>query len=424
MKLVKQYLVKDSSEDFKELDALTFHTKNIYNATLYRWRQALIKDKKILSQHENYELLKEQNCYREIPQNVAASTFNLVQQNIKAHFCALESYEKDPSKFTGKPHLPKYKDPKKGRTVATFTTRVLPKKKAKIDGFIRFTGLNFNLKSDIPKDDICQVRFEPRDGSVVVEVVYEKNCEPKIKNNNRAAIDLGVNNLAAITSNVAEPLIINGRPLKSINQFFNKRKAALQSSLEKRAKKKAPDGAKKKWSKKLSRLQSKRNRKIKDYMHKASKKVCNFCLENKISILAIGKNDGWKQNANMNDANNQNFVQIPFEQFISMVKYKCELKGITVKTTNEAYTSVCSFLDEEAAKFHKTYKGKRVKRGLFKTAKGIKLNADINGSFSILKKAFPSICANELWDRGLVVSPKIFTPDREYIRKDKIHNFI
>ena len=423
MKLVKQYLVKEGGEDFKELDALTFHTKNVYNATLYCWRQALIKDKKILSPHENYDLLKEQKCYREIPQNVAASTFNLVQQNIKAHFCALESYKKDPSKFTGKPRLPKYKDPKKGRMVATFTTRVLPKKKAKIDGFIRFTGLNFKLKSDILVDNICQVRFVPRDRSVIVEVIYEKDCEPKIENENRAAIDLGVNNLAAITSNVVKPLIINGRPLKSINQFFNKRKAALQSSLEKRAKK-APIRAKKKWSKRLSQLQSKRNRRIKDYMHKASKKVCDFCLENKISILAIGKNDGWKQNANMSDANNQNFVQIPFEQFISMVKYKCELKGITVKTTNEAYTSKCSFLDDETVRSHKTYKGKRVKRGLFKTAKGIKLNADANGSFNILKKAFPDIRASEIWDRGLVVSPKIFTPDREYIRKDKIHNFI
>jgi putative transposase len=417
MMLVKQYLVKEGDESFKELDSLTFRAKNVYNSTLYYWRQALIKDEKCLSQHENYEQLKERDCYREMPQNVAASTFNLVQQNIKAYFCALESYKKDPSKFTGKPHLPKYKDPIKGRMVAVFNSRVLPKKKAKIDGFIRFTGLNFKVKSDIPVEAINQVRFVPRDRAVVVEIVYEKDCEPKVENDNRAAIDLGVNNLATLTSNVTIPLVINGRPIKSINQFFNKRKAALQSNLNKRAKKK--------WSKKLSRLQSKRNRRIKDYMHKASKKVRDFCLENKISILAIGKNDGWKQNANMGDANNQNFVQIPFEQFISMVKYKCELKGITVKMTNEAYTSKCSFLDEENLKSHKTYKGKRIKRGLFKTSKGLRLNADVNGSFNILKKAFPNVSTSELWNRGLVVSPKILTPDREcYIRKDKIHNFI
>lgn len=399
MILCKQYHIKPNSPHYKELDDLTFRVKNIYNSTLYAWRQYLFDEEKFQNKKENYLKLKTSDCYRDIPQNVAAATFNLVHQNISSYFAALRAYKKDPSKFTGRPKMPKYKDPKSGRCVAIFNTRVLPKRKARKDGCIRFTGLDFKIKSEIPVDLINHVRFVPRDKYIVVEVVYEKEVDTQKENGNHAAIDLGVNNLATITSNVAQPKIISGRPAKSINQFFNKQKAKIQSTLERRNKKK--------WSKKLSRMQKKRNMKLKDYMHKASKKVVEYCKENKVTVLTIGKNNGWKTSAHLGKKNNQNFVQIPFNQFIQMIEYKAQLAGISCRLVEEAYTSKCSFIDDEEIGFHRTYKGDRIKRGLFKSSDGTTINADVNGSFNILKKAIPELSHKKVRDRGLMVSPTV-----------------
>lgn len=400
MKLVEQHIVKKSDAAFKELDNLCFASKNIYNSTLYAWRQELINNNRFLSSTDNYRLIKELECYKRLPQNVAVSTFNLVGQNIKAYFAAIREFKKDPEKFNGKPGLPKYKDAKDGRCVAIFNERVLPKKQAKKDGLIRFTGLNYSVKSSVPVEKINQVRFVPRDDYIVVEIVYDKEVEAqRIFNKNCAGIDIGLNNLATVTSNVSTPFILNGKPLKSINQFFNKKKANKLSILEKRNKKKT--------SKKLRRLQNKRNNKIKDYMHKASKKVVEFCIKKNITLLVIGKNDNWKQSLNLGAKTNQNFTNIPHARFIDMVKYKCEMHGIAVKVTEESYTSKCSFIDGEEIKKQKIYMGKRTKRGLFVSNDGTKINADCNGAYNILRKVVQTISYRDLLDRGLVVSPAI-----------------
>ena len=402
MNLVEQHIIEKSNSSFKELDDLCFKSKNIYNSTLYLWRQKLINDKNFISSKESYKLIKELNSYTEIPQNVAVATFNLVYQNIRAYFASLKSFKRNPNSFSGLPRMPKYKNSENGRCIAIFNKRVIPKKNARKDGIIRFTGLNFSVKSKIPVDAINQVRFIPKDGLIVVEIVYTVNTISKEFNGLCAAIDLGLNNLATITSNNAKPIIINGKPLKSVNQFFNKKKTKIQSTLQKRNKKK--------WSKKLARLQRKRNNKVKDYLHKAGKKVIDYCLVNNITLLAIGKNNSWKQSINLGSKNNQNFVQIPHSKLIQIIKYKCELKGVKVEITEESYTSKCSFIDNEEIKNHKEYKGKRQNRGLFISNNGTKINADCNGSFNILRKVIPSTHYNELRDRGLVVSPVVILP--------------
>ena len=196
-------------------------------------------------------------------------------------------------------------------------------------------------------------------------------------NNDRyCSIDLGLNNLATIGSNVIKPIIINGKPLKSINQFYNKRVSNLKSKLK--------DG--KKTSRRIKSLTDKRNNKIKDYLHKASTLLVNQLVSNDLNTLIIGNNKSWKQDINIGKRNNQNFVQIPHSTFIKMLEYKCKLRGINVLITEESYTSKCSFLDNEDIKKQKEYKGRRIKRGLFKSSKGILINADVNGSLNILKK--------------------------------------
>lgn len=173
--------------------------------------------------------------------------------------------------------------------------------------------------------------------------------------------------------------IINGKKLKSINQYYNKKKAYIQQELEKR------NGKKK--SKRLSRLNLKRNNKVKDYMHKASKRIVEECISQNITTVVVGHNDGWKQEVDLGKKNNQNFVNIPFDTFISMLKYKSERQGLRFIVVNESHTSKCSSLDLETVEHHEMYTGKRVKRGLFRTHSGILLNADINGAYNIMRKA-------------------------------------
>lgn len=222
-----------------------------------------------------------------------------------------------------------------------------------------------------------EVRVLPRNNHHIVEVVYkviEKELKPD--NGRYASIDLGLNNLATVSSNVVKPFIINGRPLKSINQYYNKEVARLQSLLKDN----------KRTSKRIYNITLKRNNKVKDYLHKSSKTIMNFLVSNNISTLVIGYNEEWKQNINLGRRNNQSFVNVPFYTFIKQLEYKCKLEGINVITTEESYTSKCSFLDSEPLRKHNVYKGKRIKRGLFKSAKGKFINVDLNGSLNILRK--------------------------------------
>lgn len=216
----------------------------------------------------------------------------------------------------------------------------------------------------------------------MVEVVYEQDAEQEPVNPDvYAGIDLGINNLATLTSNKSGfvPRIVNGRPVKSINQNYNKRRADLQSKL-------AKEDAKRHTSKRLERITNKRTRKIDHYLHTASKRIIDLLVSEGIGTLVIGYNQEWKQEVNIGKRNNQNFVHIPFARFIHMLTYKAELVGIQVRMTEESYTSKCSFLDFESIGKHDVYVGKRVKRGLFRSADGHCYNADVNGSYNITRK--------------------------------------
>lgn len=205
--------------------------------------------------------------------------------------------------------------------------------------------------------------------------VKEKNLMSD--NGNYLGIDIGLDNLASCVSNNGSCFIINGRPLKSINQYYNKRLAFLKSKLKDN----------KQISKRIRLLTNKRNNKIKDYLHKASRILINHVVSNGINTIIIGHNKCWKQEINIGKRNNQNFVSIPFNMFISMISYKATLEGINVKIVEESYTSKCSFLDNERICKHESYKGRRAKRGLFKTSFGKIINADINGAFNIIRKS-------------------------------------
>ena len=225
-----------------------------------------------------------------------------------------------------------------------------------------------------------------------------------------AAIDLGLTNLATITTNVKglTPIIVNGNPLKSINQFYNKQKAVLQSELQKQ-------NPKRFISNRLNKLTAIRNNKVDTYLHQASRTIIKYLLQNQIGTLVIGNNAQWKTNINIGKKNNQNFVQIPHTKFIKQLTYKAQLLGITVIITEESYTSKASFLDRDLIPKYKegqkhSFSGLRVKRGLYKSANGTLINADVNGSLNILRKAIPNVFAEGI--EGLGVIPFRFTPGK------------
>jgi len=236
----------------------------------------------------------------------------------------------------------------------------------------------------------------------VIEVIYEQPIQQLVDGEAVAGVDVGLNNLAAVTSSQKgfRPFLINGRPVKAVNNYYNKKKAELQSFLK----------GNRKTSNRIQRLSTKRGFKIDDYLHKSSRLIINRLVENNISTIVIGKNENWKQEISIGKVNNQNFTSVPHAKFIEMLTYKAELVGIKVIITEESYTSVASFLDGDFLPVYgsseaKTAKfsGRRVRRGLYKSKSGVKFNADVNGSYNIIRKVVPDAFCNGI--EGVVVHP-------------------
>ena len=398
MKLVEQHIIKSNNLIYKELDNLCFLSKNLYNQALYRIRQQFFEDKSFKNYYElNRELHDENQVdYRALPANSSQETLKLVNQNYSSFFKSLQKHIKGVK-------IPGYLDKTKGRQIVVYNHMTLPSNLLE-KGIIKLPKTNIQFKTK--QKNIRQVRIVPKNNYIVLEVIYESSIKELLKDNKRyMSIDLGIDNLASCSSNVSKSFIINGKPVKSINQFYNKKKAKLQTELELKNKKKS--------SKQIQNLTLKRNNKIKDYFHKASKYIVNQLVNQSINTLIIGKNDGWKQETNIGNVNNQNFTQIPHLMFINQLKYKCQLEGINVIEQEESYTSKVSFFDNDFIPVYgqndELFKssGKRIKRGLYKASSGLVLNADINGSLNIMRKYLNEVC-NDLIspaNRGLVMNP-------------------
>ena len=380
MYLVEQHIISVNDKRYKDLDRICFLSKNLYNAALYEIKQEFLRTGKWIRYTSLDRKLKDEDNfdYRAISAASSQQILMSLDKSLKSYFFAIKAWKRDNKKCTGCPKFPKYKHKTKGRNVFPYSYAQFKHR----DNYIFFPkkeGLS-PLKTNCKEGSVKQVRFVPKPDCYIIEVVYESKVKEQLPDNNRVmSIDLGVNNLASIVTNVSKKaILIDGRKLKSINQYYNKKKSKIQQQLKK------TNG--KENSRRLMSLTRKRNNKVKDYLHKASKEIINICLEDNITTLIVGHNDGWKQNTNLGKRNNQNFVSIPFETFISMLRYKSERQGLRFVEVNESHTSKCSSFDLEPVEHHDPYVGKRVKRGLFKTKDGILLNADINGSYNIMRK--------------------------------------
>ena len=366
---------------WKLIDEMCFNSKNLYNYANYIIRQEYIENNKYIPYMELNYKLKTHQQYKDCMSQPANCTLRLLNKNWKSFFEILERYQQNPNKFLGRPQLPKYLK-KDGRYLWMIPNNSCYYDKRKSELCFRIKKLQSVKWRCRCLGRLIQVRFVPCGCVYVMEIVYEIEVPDTIETSKRiVGIDLGVNNLITASNNIGkEPFIINGKILKSINQFYNKRRSRILLELNSRNNQH--------WSKELDVITQKRFNRVKNYVHNASSYVIKWCIENQIDTIVIGHNDKWKQRTNMGKSNNQKFLFIPYDMLIGQLKYKCENNGIRFIETEESYTSGTSFLDGELPCKEYYNKKRRVKRGLFKSNKGL-INSDVNGSLQIIKKAFP-----------------------------------
>ena len=393
----ERHIIRKGGHNYLEVQTVCHLSKNLYNYVNYILRQSFFETGTIPGEYEiSTKLAKEnQDDFRALPAQVSQQTIKLLFRAWKSFFSTLKAYKKDKSRFNRNPKPPKYKD-KNGYFVTVFTNQYTKVK----DNKIHFS--KDVIQPIITKTStIKQVRIIPATACFIVEVVYEKDVQVTEKiAGSVAAIDLGLNNFVTFLDNQGnKPFIINGKGIKSYNQYFNKKKAELQSKLPKNVYS----------SKQLLQLNFKRNMFIQNFIHQASSIILKTLLARKIETLVIGYNENWKQNITLGKRTNQQFVQIPYKTFVDKLMYKCEDYGIKVILTEEAYTSKVDHLAGEEMHKHKTYKGKRIHRGLFLSSTGIAINADINGALGIMRKVF-SESAKQIADSGVAFTPVIIQP--------------
>ena len=398
---VEKHIIRQNHPHYAMLREFCHLSKNLYNHACYEVRQAFFREGKWLRYDALDRLLKADRAFPDyacMPSaQCAQQTLRLLDNNWKSFFSSIRDWKENPGKYRGRPRLPGYLK-KDGLYQLVLTNQNCRLKDGVLQfpkSFMGFTVMPvFTKRGDL--SSFQQARFIPHRSRIVLELVYNVKIPGRKPDNGRhAGIDIGVNNLAAVCNSAGLPAFcINGRPLKSVNQYYNRRSARCREVLKRMNK---AD-----WSRRMDGLTEKRNRKVEDYLHKASRRIVDFCVENDIRSIVIGKNDGWKQDSRLSKKNNQHFVQIPFARFIGMIRYKAEEKGIAVILTEESYTSGTSFIDNEQPTKEYYNRARRLYRGLFRSENGTLINADLNGAYQILKKAFPIE-----WDRGCGLHPVV-----------------
>jgi len=407
--MVKQKIKHLSKEEYSILRGLCHTAKNLANEAIYNVRQYYFTEGEYLKYEKNYALLKDSPNYKMLNSNMAQQILKEVDGSFKSFFGLLKLAKKGKYSFRSC-KLPHYL-PKDG-----FTTLVI--------GFVRLNGNKLVLpysntfrKAHKPVEitippvlidkHVKEIRIVPKSGARFFEIqyIYENECvQGNLNQNNALALDLGVDNLVTAVSNRGKSFIIDGRKLKSVNQWFNKENARLQRIKDKQ-------GDKRRTTNHQKALADKRNRQVNDYMGKTAKMIINYCITHDIGTLVTGYNETFQRNSDMGKKNNQNFVGIPYGRLRFKLEYLCELNGIIFVKQEESYTSKASFWDNDIIPVYNadnpqsySFSGKRIQRGMYRTIDGKLLNADVNGALNILKKS-SVVGLDALYSRGEVDTP-------------------
>ena len=406
---VKQQVKHLSKEDYLALRELSHTAKNLANQAIYNVRQYYFTEGEYLNYQKNYALLKDSENYKILNSNMAQQILKEVDGSFKSFFGLLKLAKKGKYAFRDC-KLPHYL-PKDG-----FTTLVI--------GFVRLNDNKLIVpfsraykKSHKPVEitippvlagrHIKEIRIIPKANARFFEIQYTyviERVQRNLNQNNALAIDLGINNLATCVTSTGKSFIIDGRRLKSINQWFNKENARLQSIKDKQ-------GFGKRATNRQKAIARDRNNKVNDYMSKAARMVINYCISNDIGTLVVGYNETFQRGSNLGKQVNQSFVNIPYGKLRDKFQYLCELNGIVFVKQEESYTSKASFWDKDDIPTYNAdnpqeyeFSGKRIHRGLYKTKDGIMCNADVNGALNILRKS-SVVDLSALYGRGEVDTP-------------------
>jgi putative transposase len=395
---VKKNLLRATAKQYKFLRHLSRASKNLYNATLYLVRQHYFNCGEYLDHVQAYFQIREEEVYKSLPSDPAQQTMKMVDRAFKSFFGLLRA--KRNGQYNEPISPPKYLDKngyfalvfpcREGRMKDQFRTLV-PKHLQEKFGFKQFVVAK---PEQLAGKTIKEVRIIPRVNHFEIEWVYEEEPQPQELDNKRTlGIDLGVNNFAAcVDSKSGRSFILDGRKIKSLNRYFNKRSARMMPK-----------------SKNKRRAWDKRNRIFNDILNQYVNVVVQYCLANKIGNVVIGQ--GYLAPKDKSKVFNQNFAFIPFGRFCFKLKSKCEMYGINYSSINEAYTSKCDHLAGEEMCHHEKYLGKRVHRGLFKSSTGVVLNADVNGGLGMIVKSKHKVDVNHLVSSGCLTQPRIITLD-------------
>jgi putative transposase len=394
MQLVRQVQVKASTL----LDTITFLSKNLYNVATHAVRQRFFKDRHWIRYDELWSLLKSHDAYRKLQARCGShqpkQVLKQVDRNFKSFFHAMKEWKKNPSKYQGMPRLPHYKR-KNGRNMVYFTSLQCRIKKGHVLLTRKMERLGFpRIKTDLKR--VKGVRIIPFGDKYNVELIYEHAPEElHLNKKNVLGIDLGLTNIVTAVDNIGnKPLIIKGGVVKSVNQFYNKQLARYKSLARK-----CNDTD---ITNKIRALHRKRNNKVRDFVHKTSRRVINHCISNNIGTIVIGYNERWKQEINIGKRNNQNFVSVPFVKLVQLLEYKAEMVGMKVIRTSEEYTSqtcsCCGIVRKASRKYRGLYACKDC---------GTVLNADVNAAMNILQKEIPE--STWIGDRGCLSRPVVLT---------------
>lgn len=406
---VKQQAKHLSKEDYLSIKELCHIAKNLTNQAIYNVRQYYFNEGEYLNYEKNYALLKSSENYKMLNSNMAQQILKEVDGSFKSFFGLLKLAKKGKYAFKDC-RLPNYL-PKDG-----YTTLVI--------GFVRLNGnkliLPFSntykkthksVEITIPPilldKKVKEIRIIPKVNARFFEIqyIYKTECiQRNLNPNNALALDLGINNLVTAVSSNGSSFIIDGKRLKSINQWYNKRNAYLQSIKDKQMIGRRPTNRQKANTRD-------RNNKVNDYMNKTARTIINYCIDNDIGTLVVGYNETFQRSSGMGKANNQTFVNIPYGQLRSKLEYLCQLNGIVFVKQEESYTSKSSFWDRDEIPIYNndnpkdyTFSGKRIKRGMYQCANGKCLNADVNGALNILRKS-NVVSLEGLYTRGEVDTP-------------------
>ena len=405
---LKQQVKHLSKKEFRNLKYLCHIAKNLKNQAIYNVRQHYFKNKKYLSYNENYKILKNSENYKKLNSNMAQQILKEVDESFKSFFALLKLTKN--GQYNGKIKLPNYlaKD--------GFTTLVIGFVRLKDDMLIvpysnsfrkAHEEITIKLPSVLKDKKIKEIRIIPKQHSRYFEIQYIYKVEEiqrELNKENVLGIDLGIDNLCTCVTNTGASFIIDGRKLKSINQYYNKINAKLQSIKDKQKIERT--------TLRQKRITRKRNNRINDYLSKAARTIVNYCLNNDIGKLVLGYNEDFQRKSNIGSINNQNFVNIPYGKLRDKLIYLCKLYGIEFKLQEESYTSKASFFDgDEIPIYDKEnlqeyiFSGKRIKRGLYQTSTGKLINADCNGALNILRKS-KVVDLSVLYNRGELNTPK------------------